>query len=729
MTLASARRLWYLVPVEMNYQPPIEKKPLEAYGRNLTALAKAGKLDPVIGRDNEIRRVMQVLSRRTKNNPVLIGEAGVGKTAIVEGLAQRIVAGDVPDTLKNREIFQLDISALLAGAAFRGEFEARLNSVLKEITESGKYILFIDELHLVVGAGKAEGAVDAANILKPALARGELHTVGATTLKEYREYIEKDPALERRFQPVLVEEPSIEDTVAILRGIKEKYEVHHGIRITDGALVAAAQLSSRYISGRLLPDKAVDLIDEATASLKMEVESMPTELDQMKRRLIQLEIEKEALKREKDPVSKERLSKVETEIKELKSKSGELEKNWRAEKDVITDLRAKSVELEKSKVQLEQAERDADLNKAAELKYGKIPNLEKEVTSLNKKLKSGEGRTTDGQILREEVTPDDIASVVSRWTGIPVNRLLESEAAKLAHLEDEIHNRMIDQDKAIKAVANAIRRHRAGISEETRPIGSFMFLGPTGVGKTELARSLAEFMFNDEKSMVRIDMSEYMEAHAVARLIGAPPGYVGYEEGGQLTEVVRRKPYSVVLFDEIEKAHSDVFNILLQVLDDGRLTDGRGRTVDFRNTIIILTSNLGSDIIQKYAGKTPAIMQEELLGLVRKSFRPEFLNRLDEIVIFEPLGEKEISQITKLQVARVIKRLQDQGIELEVSKEVEDKVAKEGFDPVYGARPIKRAIQDLILDELSLEIVEGKIKKGDKVKTTISGNKVSFEVK
>lgn len=710
--------------MDMHYEPSTEKKPLETYGRNLTALAKEGKLDPVIGRDDEIRRVMQVLSRRTKNNPVLIGEAGVGKTAIVEGLAQRIVAGDVPDTLKNREIFQLDISALLAGAAFRGEFEDRLKQVLKEITEGGKFILFIDELHLVVGAGKAEGAVDAANILKPALARGELHTVGATTLKEYREYIEKDPALERRFQPVLVEEPSIEDTVAILRGIKDKYEVHHGIRITDSALVAAAQLSSRYISGRLLPDKAVDLIDEATASLKMEVESMPTELDQMKRRLIQLEIEKEALKKEKDPTSKERLTKLETEIKELKTKSEKLEKDWRAEKDVITDLRAKSVELEKSKVALEQAEREADLNKAAELKYGKIPNLEKEVASLNKKLKEV---SNDGQILREEVSADDIASVVSRWTGIPVNRLLESEASKLAHMEDEIHNRLINQAKAVKAVASAIRRHRAGISEENRPIGSFMFLGPTGVGKTELARSLAEFMFNDEKSMIRIDMSEYMESHAVARLIGAPPGYVGYEEGGQLTEAVRRKPYAVILFDEIEKAHPDVFNTLLQVLDDGRLTDGRGRTVDFRNTIIILTSNLGSDISQKYAGKTPAIMQEELLGLVRKSFRPEFLNRLDEIIFFEPLGQKEIDQITSLQLKRVIDRLAEQGIKLEISPEVEQKIAKEGFDPVYGARPIKRAIQDLILDELSLEIVEGKVKKDDFVRVTLAGTKIVFK--
>lgn len=709
--------------MQIPMQPEISEKPLEAYGRNLTSLAKEGKLDPVIGRDEEIRRLMQVLSRRTKNNPVLIGEAGVGKTAIVEGLAQRIISNDVPDTLKNKEIFQLDISALLAGAAFRGEFEERLKKVLKEITESGKIILFIDELHLVVGAGKAEGAVDAANILKPALARGELHTVGATTLKEYREYIEKDPALERRFQPVLVEEPSIEDTVAILRGIKEKYEVHHGIRITDAAIVAAATLSSRYISGRLLPDKAVDLIDEATAALKIQVESMPTELDAMKRRTTQLEIEREALKKEKDAASKERLAKLETELKDLKAKADEMEKRWNAEKDVIRQLRTKSAELERNKITLEQAEREADLNKAAELKYGKIPTLEKDVTELNSKLKE---ISKDGQILREEVTADDIATVVSRWTGIPVNRLMESEAAKLAHLETELHKRMVDQEKAIKAVSNAIRRHRAGISEESRPIGSFLFLGPTGVGKTELARSLAEFMFNDERSMIRIDMSEYMEQHSVARLIGAPPGYIGYEEGGQLTEAVRRKPYSVVLFDEIEKAHPEVFNSLLQVLDDGRLTDGRGRTVDFKNTIIILTSNLGSDIIQKYAGKTPAIMQEELMGLVRKSFRPEFLNRLDEIVVFEPLGEAEIREITSLQLDRVVKRLKEQGIELEISKEVADKIAKEGYDPVYGARPLKRVIQDLILDELSLQIIEAKIKKGDKVEAKLNGNRVVF---
>lgn len=710
--------------MDINYQPPTEKQPLEAYGRNLTSLAKESKLDPVIGRDEEIRRVMQVLSRRTKNNPVLIGEAGVGKTAIVEGLAQRIVAGDVPDTLKNREIFQLDISALLAGAAFRGEFEERLKQVLKEISESGKYILFIDELHLVVGAGKAEGAVDAANILKPALARGELHTVGATTLKEYREYIEKDPALERRFQPVLVEEPSIEDTVAILRGIKDKYEVHHGIRITDAALVAAAGLSSRYISGRLLPDKAVDLIDEATAALKMEVESMPTELDQMKRRLTQLEIEKEALRKEKDSASKERLNNLETEIKKLRLRYESLEKNWRAEKDVITQLRAKSAELDKSRAKLEQAEREADLNKAAELRYGKIPTLEKEIEASNKKLKQV---SKDGQILREEVTADDIAAVVSRWTLIPVNRLLESEAAKLADLEGEIHKRMINQEKAIRAVAAAIRRHRAGISEESRPIGSFMFLGPTGVGKTELARSLAEFMFNDEKSLVRVDMSEFMEQHSVARLIGAPPGYIGYEEGGQLTESVRRKPYSVILFDEIEKAHPEIFNSLLQVLDDGRLTDGRGRTVDFRNSIIIMTSNLGSDIIQKYAGKTPAIMNAELLTLVHNSFRPEFINRLDEIIFFETLGTKEIEEITALQIKRVVERLKSQGIELNIDKAVASKIAKEGYDPVYGARPLKRVIQDLILDELALEIIEGKVKKGDKIAARLVGNKVEFE--
>ena len=703
----------------------VAKNPLEAYGRNLTSLAREAKLDPVIGRDDEIRRLMQVLSRRTKNNPVLIGEAGVGKTAIAEGLAQRIVDGDVPDTLKNREIFQLDMSSLIAGAAFRGEFEERLKSVLNAVSESGKYILFIDELHLVVGAGKAEGAVDAANILKPALARGELHTIGATTLKEYREYIEKDAALERRFQPIYVEEPTVEDTIAILRGLKEKYEVHHGMRITDSALIAAAQLSNRYISARFLPDKAVDLIDEATSALKMEVESMPADLDQMKRKILQLEIEQEALKKEKDQVSKDRLRQVRIEIETEKKKFNILEAKWKREKEAISNLRTKNSELEKAKIALEKAERDADLNKAAEIKFGKIPQLSKEIKDLNSKLKEVSG---DSPLLREEVTEEDVAKVVARWTGIPVDRLIESEAAKLAQMEQEIHKRMIDQSEAVKIVSDAVRRHRAGISEETKPIGTFIFLGPTGVGKTELARSLAEFMFNDEKSMVRIDMSEYMEQHTVARLIGAPPGYVGFDEGGQLTEAVRRKPYSVVLFDEIEKAHKGVFNILLQVLDDGRLTDGRGRTVDFKNTLIIMTSNLGSEIIQKYTGKTPSVMKEELMGLVRNTFRPEFLNRVDEIVLFNPLGEKEIAQITKLQIEKVVDQLKEKGITLRVDPKLEAQIAKEGYDPVYGARPLKKVIQDRILDELALQIVEGKVKTGDTVKARLEKDKVTFDV-
>ena len=704
----------------------VAKDPLQAYGRVLTSLAKEGKLDPVIGRDSEIRRLMQVLSRRTKNNPVLIGEAGVGKTAIVEGLAQRIIDGDVPDTLKNREIFQLDMSALIAGAAFRGEFEERLKAVIKAITEEGKYILFIDELHLVVGAGRAEGAVDAANILKPALSRGELHAIGATTLKEYREYIEKDPALERRFQPIYVEEPSVEDTVAILRGLKEKYEVHHGIRITDAALIAAANLSTRYISARFLPDKAVDLIDEATSALKMEVESMPTELDQMKRKILQLEIEEQALKKEKDVASKERLKLVVREIATQKKKFGELEAKWRKEKEVISKLRSKTSEMEKLRTALEKSEREADLSQAAEIKYGKIPQLEKELKELNTKLKEVSGNSP---LLREEVTEEDVAKVVARWTGIPVSRLIEAEAAKLSNMEEELHKRMIDQDEAVKAVADAVRRHRAGISAETKPIGSFIFLGPTGVGKTELARSLAEFMFNDEKSMLRVDMSEYMEQHTVARMIGAPPGYIGFEEGGQLTEAVRRRPYSVVLFDEIEKAHKDAFNILLQVLDDGRLTDGRGRTVDFKNTVIIMTSNLGSEVIQRYGGKTPGIMKEELLTLVRGSFRPEFLNRIDEIVVFNSLSEKEITQITDLQLTKLDNQLRGKGIILKIDDKVKAQIAKEGFDPVYGARPLKRVINDKILDELALQIVEGKIKAGQTVVASLKADKVHFSLK
>jgi ATP-dependent Clp protease ATP-binding subunit ClpB len=709
--------------------PENKYQALEKYSIDLTTRAREGKLDPVIGRDEEIRRVMQVLSRRTKNNPVLIGEPGVGKTAIVEGLALRIVAGDVPDTLKNKKVVALDLGGMVAGAKFRGEFEERLKAVLKEITESGNIITFIDELHTVVGAGAAEGSMDASNMLKPMLARGELHTIGATTLKEYREHIEKDAALERRFQPIIVEEPSVEDTVAILRGLKERYEVHHGVRITDPAIIAAATLSARYISGRFLPDKAVDLIDEAASSLKMQVESSPVELDQLKRRVTQLEIEKEALRKETDEKSKHRLEELEKELADSKEKSSALEARWMEERSMIGDLRAMNEEMEKKKVEAERAQREGDLETAARLQYGEIPQLQKKLEDIQQKIKQ-KGET----LLREEVTEEDIAKVVSRWSGVPVTRLIESETQKLARLEEELHKRVVSQDEAIFAVAKAIRRSRAGISDPNRPIGSFIFLGPTGVGKTELAKSLAYTLFNDETNMVRIDMSEYMESHSVARLIGSPPGYIGFDEGGQLTESVRRKPYAVLLFDEIEKAHPDVFNVLLQVLDDGRLTDGRGRTVDFKNTIIIMTSNLGSHIIQEASEKGGPSTEsawkkvtEAVLEIVKKSFRPEFLNRVDEIVIFRNLSEKELDRIVDLQLEQVQKRLADKDIKLEIEEDVKELLIKEGYDPVYGARPLKRAIQDLIVDELALQIIEGKIKEGQSLKVKLKADRIVFD--
>lgn len=712
-------------PHKVTDETPEDKyQALEKYGIDLTKRAEEGKLDPVIGRDEEIRRVMQVLSRRTKNNPVLIGEPGVGKTAIVEGLAQRIIEGDVPDTLKNKKLIALDLGGMVAGAKFRGEFEERLKAVLKEITSLGNIITFIDELHTVVGAGAAEGAMDASNMLKPMLARGELHTIGATTLKEYREHIEKDAALERRFQPIMVEEPTVEDTVAILRGLKERYEIHHGVRITDPAIIAAATLSHRYISQRFLPDKAVDLIDEAASSLKMQVESSPVELDQLKRRITQLEIERQALKNEKDEKSKERLSEIEKELANVKEEAKALEARWQEEKKLIDDLRLMNEELERKKTEAERAQREADLEKAARLQYGEIPELQKKLQELEKRIKE----KGDGTLLREEVTEEDIGKVVARWTGIPVTRLLESETAKLAHLEEELHKRVISQDEAVKAVATAIRRSRAGISDPNRPIGSFIFLGPTGVGKTELAKSLAYVLFNDESNMIRIDMSEYMESHSVARLIGAPPGYVGFDEGGQLTEAVRRRPYSVILLDEVEKAHPDVFNILLQVLDDGRLTDGRGRTVDFRNTIIIMTSNLGSHIIQEASEskKEWGKVTEEVMEIVRKSFRPEFINRVDALVVFKNLSPRDLVEIVDLQLAGLIKRLHEKDITLEIDDKVKDLLVERGYDPVYGARPLKRAIQDLLVDELALQIIEGKIKEGQIVKAKLEKDKIVF---
>ncbi len=694
--------------------PESQYRALEQYARDLTDLARRGKLDPVIGRDEEIRRVMQILARRTKNNPVLIGEPGVGKTAIVEGLAQRIASGDVPEILKPKRLVSLDLAALVAGAKYRGEFEDRLKALLKEVAESnGQIILFIDELHTLVGAGAAEGAMDASNMLKPALARGELRAVGATTLNEYRKYIEKDPALERRFQPVMVGEPSVEDTIAILRGLKERYEVHHGVRIKDAAIVAAALLSQRYITDRFLPDKAIDLVDEAAAGLRMEIDSLPQEIDEIERRIMQLEIERQALRKESDENSRKRLGEIEKELGGLKERSNTLKARWQTEKDAIGRIRKQKEEIDRLKTEEQRYERSGELSKVAEIRYGKLSAAEKELKAAQDKLAELQ---KNQPMLKEEVGEEEIAKIVSKWTGIPTGRLLEGEVQKLVHMEERLRQRVVGQDAALASVAHAIRRSRSGLSDPHRPIGSFLFLGPTGVGKTELARALAEFLFDDERAMVRLDMSEYMEKHSVARMIGAPPGYVGYEEGGQLTEQVRRKPYSVVLLDEIEKAHPDVFNVLLQILEDGRLTDGKGRTVDFRNAVIIMTSNVGSMAIFELADKDPKKAREEAMSALRELFRPEFLNRIDDIIIFRPLGKEQIDRIVDLQMQHVTKLLAERQIKLRLTAAAKALLFKEGFDPAFGARPMKRAIQKLIQDPLALRILDGEVHNGDEVR-------------
>ena len=717
-------------------QNPEDKyQALKRYARDLNQLARASKLDPVVGRDEEIRRVLQVLSRRTKNNPVLVGEPGVGKTAIAEGIAYRIVQGDVPENLKTKKIMALDIGALIAGAKFRGEFEERLKAVLQEVTDaSGEIILFIDEMHTLVGAGATEGAMDASNMLKPALARGELRCVGATTLDEYRKYIEKDAALERRFQPIIVKQPTVEDTISILRGLKEKYEVHHGVRIQDSALVAAATLSDRYISDRFLPDKAIDLIDEAASKLRIEIDSMPTELDEVERRLKQLEIERQALKKENDPVSKKRLSVVESEIANLSETSRELRLHWEMEKSVISAIRALNEKIEQTKINANNAERDGDLNLAAELKYGKLVELKNEIDNENKRLVDLQ---KDRQLLKEEVEEEDIAQIVAKWTGIPVNRMLESEKEKLLNMEQRIHQRMVNQKEAVQAVSNAIRRSRTGLQDSARPIGSFIFLGSTGVGKTELARALAEFLFDDEHALIRIDMSEYMERHAVSRLIGAPPGYVGYEEGGQLTEAVRRKPYSVVLLDEIEKAHPEVFNILLQVLDEGRLTDNKGRTVNFKNAIIIMTSNIGAQMIMEKSVKIQNENREQIhdeiteniYNLLKSQLRPEFLNRIDDIIVFHTLTKENIKEIVNLQLLEVKKMLKKHDLELELDESAENYFTENGYDPAFGARPLKRLIQKDVINPLAVRLLEGQFSAGQTIQVSVKENLLDFHQK